>query len=183
MFLLCSLPVPPRLCSPHSSCLGCHWDPSPFNNPTRSCHTGSVCHWGWLVFASQQMSVEGWAQFWVMEVQGRMRPSSCSQGHRPHLGEQGWDMCSWARDRGPCAPQDLPCCLMKSGPAADSPEAALRWRVLWRLLPGLVPPLSPNHAWKQQEMPLTDPLPPPAHRNSGMLSERPRRLLKGRRVC
>lgn len=171
-----------RLRSPHSSCLGRHPDPSPFNNPAKSCHAGSVCHWGWLVFASQQMSVEGRAQFWVTEVQSRTRPSSCSQGHRPHLGEQGWDKCSRGRDRGPCAPQDLPCCLMKSGSAADS-EAALRWRILWRPPPGLMPPLSPTHAQKQQAMPLTDALPPPAHGDSGMLSERPRRLLKGRGVC
>ena len=58
----------------------------------------------------------------------------------------------------------------------------MRWRVPWRLLWGLMPPL-PAPTWKQQEMPLTDPLPPPAHRNYRMLSEKPGRLLKGRRVC
>ena len=43
-----------------------------------------VCQSASHLSVGQQMSVEGRARFWVMEVQCRMRQTSCAQGDCPH---------------------------------------------------------------------------------------------------
>lgn len=100
--------------------------------------------------------------------QSEAEPPLSERGPPPLLGEVGWDKVRQGRGRGPCGPP---------GPAFLFNAVCLHCRLtevaLRSTLPGLKPPLSPAHVWKQRRCPSLIPLLPPAHRNSRMLSERP----------
>lgn len=146
--LASSLPAPPRL---SSRTVAAEEPSGPVtHSPARSCRAGfrsslglagfvshsAICH-----VVSQQMSVEGQALFWALEMRKGMGPSSCPQAEYPHGMGWGGVQASLVQGRQRT--------LWAPGPAllfaeiqlhCRHSEVALRWAVPRRLLPPLPPP-------------------------------------------